>query len=727
MNKRVNKYMRMAAVFALCSAITSCSTVKPSTNSGSTSAAPQTVLSGDSDSSGLSYKYKQKEPPDKLRCAYSLTKLPEGGALINGIGKDDEKLIYRTNKDFTEFTPLSLRDYALSDVLVTAVGADGTIYVLVLSVEYEGLPEPEPDDTDIDWEMYEEAAVYSLCLDSYDSQGNLIASQKIEGDKENFSDLMYISGLAVLPDNSFAAAVYEHILFISPEGRITDSLAVEDEYISHLITDSSGNLMCITDRCIYTVDTEQKKLSAGDRFAENEWVSSAAAGTGDYSLFLNMGYSICGLKNGTLTKIADFTKCAVSPELADFILPLEGNDFAVIGWEMNNDEQVCRLGIMSEISDDELKETKVIQLALLGGDIDENLIRNFNSSNDGGYMVEAKSNWGNDGKEDMGEAFNLALVSGETPDIVCTFDYTILDNLAAKGALADLYPFIDSDTELSREAFLPNFLKVNERDGKLAILPDRFFIHTIIAKEKNIGSAKENWTVTDMLNLEESLGSGKYLFSHAASAESVLRELVFHTTSCYVDYQNKTCSFDSPEFVKLLELAKNMNYAEYDESEEGIFSKMYKEDKAVIYPVSIHNNDEYEYIKSDMFNGEKTVFLGYPSEDGKGGSFHFINNMAVMANAPEKEGAWAFLRELFSESYQKSIYEGFPVLKSQLNCSDSALEDYIEKLDKIGSFDYDIYNIIEEEAGYYFAGEHTSQQAADIIQNRVSVLVSEKG
>ena len=47
MNKRVNKYMRMAAVFALCSAMTSCNTVKPSTSSDSISAASQTVLSGE--------------------------------------------------------------------------------------------------------------------------------------------------------------------------------------------------------------------------------------------------------------------------------------------------------------------------------------------------------------------------------------------------------------------------------------------------------------------------------------------------------------------------------------------------------------------------------------------------------------------------------------------------------------------------------------------------------
>lgn len=51
-----------------------------------------------------------------------------------------------------------------------------------------------------------------------------------------------------------------------------------------------------------------------------------------------------------------------------------------------------------------------------------------------------------------------------------------------QGNFADMYEFIDSDSELSREDFLPNLLKASETDSKLYTFSDRFKVFTVLGK-----------------------------------------------------------------------------------------------------------------------------------------------------------------------------------------------------------------------------------------------------
>ena len=55
------------------------------------------------------------------------------------------------------------------------------------------------------------------------------------------------------------------------------------------------------------------------------------------------------------------------------------------------------------------------------------------------------------------------------------------------------------------------------------------------------------------------------------------------------------------------------------------------------------------------------------------------------------------------------------------------LERYVLSCDTLGGqYDDDILNICLEEAQTFFSGEASAEQAADMIQNRCSILVSER-
>ena len=139
-----------------------------------------------------------------------------------------------------------------------------------------------------------------------------------------------------------------------------------------------------------------------------------------------------------------------------------------------------------------------------------------------------------------------------------------------------------------------------------------------------------------------------------------------------------------------------------------------------------------------------------------------------MANSSNPEACWNFISSFFTEEYQTSdnFYQ-IPALKTAFGKKlDDAMKkpyytdqdgkkveyedtyylgekemkippltqaqrDYLEEYIlgiKAGSYYYDeeVYNIINEEVQTFFKGEKTAQETASVIQNRVSILVSEQ-
>ena len=55
------------------------------------------------------------------------------------------------------------------------------------------------------------------------------------------------------------------------------------------------------------------------------------------------------------------------------------------------------------------------------------------------------------------------------------------------------------------------------------------------------------------------------------------------------------------------------------------------------------------------------------------------------------------------------------------------LVDYVKGAETVsGGYSAEVFKIIDEETKAYFAGEKTAQEAADMIQSRVSIYVSEQ-
>jgi multiple sugar transport system substrate-binding protein len=120
--------------------------------------------------------------------------------------------------------------------------------------------------------------------------------------------------------------------------------------------------------------------------------------------------------------------------------------------------------------------------------------------------------------------------------------------------------------------------------------------------------------------------------------------------------------------------------------------------------------------------------------------------LSIRANSNQKEGAWAFLEYLLSAEYQDSAgylsvridsFEKALSAKQIHRFQDNTITEENKELllylieNAYWSTTYftaehnTIRNIIYEEAAPFWTGDNTAEQVAEIIQNRVSLVLKE--
>lgn len=357
------------------------------------------------------------------------------------------------------------------------------------------------------------------------------------------------------------------------------------------------------------------------------------------------------------------------------------------------------------------------------------------------------------------------VIQGEGVDIVMDrsfFDLSNYDILAEKGAFVDLYTFLDTDADMSRDDLNTDVLAVHENDSKLFQMPLSFQIETLSGNTQYVGT-KENWTLEELIAHWEQMPEGAF-FSDNSTQWPVYWSLVRSNLGAFVNYQNGSCSFDSPEFAALLRFC-----AQFPKTKV----KLQPDWDTIIFVNACHFNgfDDF-HISYDADN----VYVGYPSEDGAGAfvdTLYKRYSICAHSHPAVQEGAWEFLSYLLSEdvqienciSYDSERYKtypqldeyGFPVNRAafekiaegmmehagtsrvlgfsgiEKDVSYLTREEYDQLLRLIASLrrmdapiDKSANTIIENEVEALFSGECTAEEAAKAIQGRMEILLAEK-
>lgn len=441
----------------------------------------------------------------------------------------------------------------------------------------------------------------------------------------------------------------------------------------------------------------------------------------------------------------------------------DGRIWAVVNSYRGN-KSSTELVIVKKVKASEVpvKEELVYGALWIGSDMKQSIIDFNKSSNKYRITVKEYGEVLDDG--DALTRFNAALTSADCPDMIDLSSINYVQ-YAKKGIFEDLYPYMEK-SGMKQSDYLENVLEAFEIDGKLYGMTPEFYVNTTLAKQSQVGDIT-GWTLSEMLDFAEK-NEPQYLMAYGSRTQ-IFYYCVYNSIDEFIDWETGECHFDSDEFARVLEFAAKLPVEyEYDE-EEGLHKKILA-DKVLLMSSSISSVQEYQMMNG-MF-GEAVSFVGYPNSERKGNLLQPVNgSFAISARSDNKEGAWEFLKTMFSEEYQDSLIGenswGFPVRKSSLEkkfeqdmtptyyedengvqveemktswgYDDFELDIYaatkeevdavrelIASADKLtGTVDEQLVNIVMEEAEAFFSGQKSARDAAAVIQNRIQIYVNE--
>ena len=437
--------------------------------------------------------------------------------------------------------------------------------------------------------------------------------------------------------------------------------------------------------------------------------------------------------------------------------------------------------VLRKMSVEELPKKEAVVLASLYPDTQLlQTVRKFNQlSNEYRVVVEryGATGYRNGVDDDTSDVYrdavnrlDAALVSSDPPDMLDLNDMDIR-KYADKEALEDLAPRLE-EMGIYKEDYLENVWEGFTVGGKLVCLPSEVWLSGIFYGRASQAGGSGTWTMEDVYELTERCPDKELIYG--AHKGDLLDFCSAYYLERFIDWNTGKCSFDSPEFRKILV------WAEEHSREEGDYAWL-EQYTRVPEDILLVREDWYfrcfySALESYTQFGEDIRFLGTPTVDGKGKfSYMPMGALGIASNAAHKEGAYRFLEYFLTVQLNpgNKAYSSFSTRKAWLEeCAEEVTEkkwkltgtdglpvkeygyaemytitldgeeigyscipselvdqvtDILEGIDfsPERSVERQIKRIVKEEAASYYDGTKTLEETSDIIQSRVQILVQE--
>ena len=315
----------------------------------------------------------------------------------------------------------------------------------------------------------------------------------------------------------------------------------------------------------------------------------------------------------------------------------------------------------------------------------------------------------------------------ETTDLTAAFP--VIDD-----RLRDLYALIDA--EFSCEDFVA--LRAFESGGALYSVAPCFDVSTYVGLERLVGEGT-GWTFEDYSTLAASLSPGQKLFE-LMSPEIFLQNSLNSFLPTVMDYSAAECSFTDGRFEALLEQAASAKTAEQTDV-AGLVGRFTSGETVLMDNVL---RGVYDLAALENTAGGSVTAIGWPTQGGECGSELLASSDIAICATGDTAGAWAFLKFCLSDAQlqEQLATTSFPISRAALEArlaecqarqEDAMSAAQAEKLRALldalvykSAADYSVTGIVLEEAGAYFAGERSSAETAELVQDRISTYLSER-
>lgn len=522
----------------------------------------------------------------------------------------------------------------------------------------------------------------------------------------------------------------EGLLAVSPGGDC-EELRLPGKY-RRIIKDGEGGLHSVA------------SVAGGGYFVapvEDEGgfkVEDGVVGSGDEAAFLYVAKSDGVYKldrDGANELFIDFEECQIEPgKLLEFGAVGEGRFLcAGPGGEL----------LLRPASPDEIGKKAEVTIAVFSAhSIAEQYAAQMSAQSED---YEFKTvNYGNDANSLM--RLRTELGAGGGPDLIMFSAYGRPGplNYIVRGWLEDLTPYIDADPLVGRGNLMV-WDALNEYGG-VYLLGDCFDLDGFRGLKEVFGE-RRGMTIAEYLEMEAALEPWQDMCYHMSSEEFVTMVGGRYMRSA-IDWESGSCDFDNAEFVSILEAAARVEDDRTQEHEniqsfETAWSRMGR-GQLMLSSASLGASAVNGLGFDEYWTGEELSYFGYPSPDGTDGlSVQLATSFGVNVNSQHKEACWEFLSWLLRSVNVRSpsalpLYRPLfdELIEYQLEAEDIyGFEDraaaermcaFVESADSLSIYDENAMDIILEEASAYFSGAQSAWQAAEYVQNRMSIYVAEQ-
>lgn len=616
-----------------------------------------------------------------------------------------------------------------------------------------------------------------------DMNGNVLTEVNLTEATRDL-DYFYCQGIAQNGDGDLLIASESTILVFSSDGRRKEDIPVNTYYIETMITSEDGSVII----SYYTQETYEQEICRVENGAvsapmEFEGISE----TGNVSLYPGSGSNML-LSDGTYLYALDTTTGQATKLLSWLDSDINGSNISGIAangedtilvlmesWKWNlsgSMDTTYELGTLTKVSAEEIPERTILTLGAtyLNSGLQDAVI-DFNRNSDTYRITLVDYSVYNTTDDDTAgsKQMDMDVISGNCPDII-DLSSGNGEKYMGKGVLADLGALMDKDESVSMDQFMSGPMKAYQKDGTLYGMPYAFGLQTLYGSTKLL-NGRTSWNLEDMVEVIEGLGDDVQVMQYRDQL-SFLWEMVSENISRYVDYSNATCSFDSEDFKLLMRAAAKLpTEDELSQQQEQMMDGVWvDENQSVQSGETLLSSGYISYADAikELFSlyTEENGFtmIGYPTDTGNGALLSIYGGLAISEKCANKDGAWAFLKTVLTDDFQTnqwnlpvtvSAFDQFmeaamtpeyytdengeqveanystyigdtevavkPVTQEQVDW----FKDYVNNAEISGDYDSDIYDILNEEAAAYFAGDKSADEVAKLIQNRVSIYLGE--
>ncbi len=680
-----------------------------------------------------------------------------------------------------------LRDFQAS-VSIYKLLLNGAGNIVVLENVYcswsEAGAEVKADDPEYYESLMTDSSYYIQVLDK---TGTQLSSCKLAVDNPDNLEVY----LAVLDDkdNLLLSTLGVGVLAFSMDGQPAYTIEFNGYVYSMFnLKDGRAGVFCYNmdepdynkAMALHVVDSEKGAFEADSYNLDSfEFIS----GGGDYDTYYTASGQLYGYNLGDeeAQPLFNWTNCNVNNNMIQ--LSRVTGDGVIQGisgqWDDNGDNTEYEYFSISQVPYSSLPQKSVLTMAVLYLDYNtQNAVIDFNRSHDN-VRIEIKdySQYNNEKDWSAGlTKLTTEIMSGNMPDIISVSEQIPYRQLAAKGLLEDLYPYMEAEGSFNKEDFFPNVLSALEVDGKLYAACAGFAVQTVAGASSVVGDTP-GWTYDDYYAALATMPEGCEGFDIGFDQETMLTVSLALDMTDFVDWGSGTCNFDSQDFIDMLEFANQFPsksyYENYEYSADDSAASRIAQGKQMLTMATFTSTNFILYDFDKMFGGSSTC-IGFPTNNGVGNIMSMGESYAMSSSCRDKDAAWQFLRTFLTEEYQlKGSYlptnmkafdkqlekameteyqkdgngnyvldengERIPVALGMASDGINTYEIYatsprqaeqlrevIASSTKMMDYDQSIIDIVLEEAAAYFAGQKSAEDVAKLIQSKANIYINEQ-